>query len=103
MSDDLIIPHARGLADLRISRRAALAATAIPLALKGTQQASAQTPASATPIAQPQPDLPQPVVLKSVDGVLAETLNAKPSTIEMGAAKPVITYSFNDMVPGRTW
>src|SRR6478609_7913740 len=103
MSDNLFGPHVRRLAHLRVSRRAALAAAAIPLARPGTLHASAQTPVSATPIAQPQPDLPQPVVLKSVDGVLTETLNAKPSAIDMGAAKPVITYSFNDMVPGRTW
>ena len=103
MSDDLIGPHLRGVTDLRITRRAALAAAAIPLARSGTLHASAQTPVSATPQPQPQPNLPQPVVLKSVDGVLTETLNAKPSLIEMGVAKPVITYSFNDMVPGRTW
>jgi FtsP/CotA-like multicopper oxidase with cupredoxin domain len=103
MSDVFIGPRARRVADLRISRRAALAAAAIPLALQGKLHASAQTPVSATPVAQPQPDLPQPVVLKSVDGVMTETLNAKPSIIEMGAARPVTTYSFNDMVPGRTW
>ena len=105
MSEDLIGRHVRRVADLRISRRSALAAATIPLALSGSPLAIAQTPESATPAAQPQPqpDLPQPVVLKSVDGVLTETLISKPSVIEMGAAKPVITYSFNDMVPGRTW
>jgi FtsP/CotA-like multicopper oxidase with cupredoxin domain len=45
----------------------------------------------------------QPRVLKSTNGVLATTLTAMPAVVDMGASKPVTTYTFDGVVPGHTW
>lgn len=48
-------------------------------------------------------ELPQPEVLKSANGRLELILRAAPATVDMGAAQPVTTYTFDRIVPGKTW
>lgn len=90
----------------RLTRRAALQAggagvAAAVLAASGRRgNVAAQ---SATPVRPRTVPLPQPKVLKSQNGVLAVTLTAKPGVVNMGAPKPVTTYTFDGIVPGYTW
>ena len=63
---------------------------------------------SASPVpvptsALPALELPQPQILKSTNGVLDTTLTATPAVVEMRAASPVTTYTYDGLVPGRTW
>lgn len=86
----------------RPSRRTVLAAPlAAYVSIRSSQlirsnRASARTPT--TP-----PPLSQPTILKSRDGVLDTTLTCKPSVVELGAAQPVSTYTYDDRIPGNTW
>ncbi|HEY7036751.1 MAG TPA: multicopper oxidase domain-containing protein [Thermomicrobiales bacterium] len=48
-------------------------------------------------------ELPQPKVRTSVNGQLALTLTAMPGIVEMGAPRPVKTYTYDNAVPGYTW
>lgn len=62
------------------------------------------TPEPAEGVAGAGPDLvAQPEVVSSVDGVLALTLTAQVATVDIGAAQPVTTYTYDGIVPGRTW
>ena len=47
--------------------------------------------------------LPQPKVLKSANGELAVTLTARPGVVDMAVARPVTTYTYDNVVPGYTW
>ncbi|CAM3711316.1 multicopper oxidase family protein [Smaragdicoccus niigatensis] len=44
-----------------------------------------------------------PEVMRSTSGTLALTLTAKAATVDVGAAKPVKTYTYDGVLPGRTW
>jgi FtsP/CotA-like multicopper oxidase with cupredoxin domain len=46
---------------------------------------------------------PQPNVLKSAGGQLAVTLTCVEGVVDMGAANPVRTYTYDNVVPGYTW
>jgi FtsP/CotA-like multicopper oxidase with cupredoxin domain len=69
------------------------------------QTALAQKTPAASPVAPPSPavELPQPKSLKSVDGELNVTLTAMFGVVDMGAPKPVTTYTYDGVVPGYTW
>jgi FtsP/CotA-like multicopper oxidase with cupredoxin domain len=47
--------------------------------------------------------LRQPVVLRSHHGGLRVKLTCRPAVVEMGAPKPVRTYTYDGIVPGYTW
>jgi FtsP/CotA-like multicopper oxidase with cupredoxin domain len=64
----------------------------------GLAQTPATSPAPYEPI-----ELPRPKAMKSADGVLALTLTAKPGVVDMGAPRPVTTYTYDGVVPGYTW
>jgi FtsP/CotA-like multicopper oxidase with cupredoxin domain len=53
--------------------------------------------------AQTAVELPQPEVLKSVGNELALTLTATPGVVDVGAAKSVTTYTYDNVLPGHTW
>lgn len=59
--------------------------------------------ARAQPTPRAAPEVPQPQVLRSEGGVLDTTLQAIAATVDMGAPKPVATYTYNGTVPGFTW
>jgi FtsP/CotA-like multicopper oxidase with cupredoxin domain len=83
-----------------------VAAAATPLLAPGGRlrgQLGAAPSASGTPAVAPTIPLPQPRVLKSTNGLLDIALRATPSTVDMGAARPVTTYTFDHVVPGHTW
>ncbi|MBB3036717.1 multicopper oxidase family protein [Hoyosella altamirensis] len=44
-----------------------------------------------------------PEVVRSADGVLAVSLTSVVASVDMGAERPVTTYTYDGMVPGRTW
>ena len=90
------------LTQARLSRRAVLATAFFA---RFGSVARAQTPESATPIAAAKSplELPQPQVLKSVNGTLDLTTTAQPAVVDMGAGHPVSTYAFDGVVPGYTW
>ena len=44
-----------------------------------------------------------PRVLRSHDGLLSVRLTGRPGVVDMRAAKPVRTYTYNNVVPGYTW
>jgi FtsP/CotA-like multicopper oxidase with cupredoxin domain len=48
-------------------------------------------------------ELRQPAVLKSDGDALAITLTAMPGVVDIGAAKPVTTFTYDNMLPGSTW
>jgi FtsP/CotA-like multicopper oxidase with cupredoxin domain len=48
-------------------------------------------------------ELPQPNVLKSANGQLSLTLTCRQGTVDLGAAKPVSTCTYDNVVPGYTW
>ena len=69
------------------------------------QTALAQKTPAASPVAPPSPavELPKPKSLKSADGELNVTLTAMPGVVDMGAPRPVTTYTYDGVVPGDTW
>jgi len=86
----------------RLTRRAALAG--VSALLLGPHALSAQTPeANEEPPLRSASDLQQPRVISSHEGVFRETLRAVPGLVDMGAAQPVSTYTYNGVVPGHTW
>ena len=55
-------------------------------------------------LAAPAPvELPRPQVLRSANGELAVTLTAMPGVVDVGAPRPVTTYTYDNVVPGYTW
>lgn len=50
-----------------------------------------------------QRELRQPTVLRSRHGKLHVKLTCKPAVVQMGAPKPVRTYTYDGIVPGYTW
>jgi FtsP/CotA-like multicopper oxidase with cupredoxin domain len=102
----------------RYSRRAVLksgAAAAAGLALTPlasgrilAQSASPSAPPAPTPAPVPTSpvaplELPQPEVIRSADGLLRTSLTARAATIDMRAGGPVQTWTYDGVVPGRTW
>lgn len=82
---------------------AGVAAAGLP-GTTAAQVASARPGRSLTPSAPPTPRaLPQPEVETSLDGVLATTLRAMEGVVDLGVGHPVRTYTWNGLVPGRTW
>lgn len=80
----------------RFSRRAVFAAPLVSgLSIPAVQ--------SATPANTPPAPLPQPQVVRSHGGLLDTTLTATPGVVDMGAPQPVTTYTYDRVVPGRTW
>jgi FtsP/CotA-like multicopper oxidase with cupredoxin domain len=78
-----------------LSRRTALTgAAALAAATTGGVRAVAAHSAA---------EFRQPDVLKSENGELSLTLEATPAVVEMGAERPVTTYTFDGIVPGKTW
>ena len=63
-----------------------------------TENATGATSAPDTP-----GELRQPAVLKSDGDALALTLTAMPGVVDIGAAKPVTTFTYDNMLPGSTW
>ena len=98
MFDELVGPVAERIERVRLSRRLLLA-TAPLLSASRLTTTHAQTPA-ATP--ETQRELIQPEVVKSADGVFTETLQAKTAFVDIGAARPATTYTYNGIIPGRT-
>jgi len=83
-----------------MNRRSFVGASAAAATLIG-RGASARAPASPVPGASTT--VPLPEVLRSEGGVLDITLRAMPAVVEMGAAKPVTTCTYDGIVPGYTW
>jgi FtsP/CotA-like multicopper oxidase with cupredoxin domain len=48
-------------------------------------------------------ELRQPAVLRSHHGKLRVKLTCRPAVVQMGAPKPVRTYTYDGIVPGYTW
>ena len=71
------------------------------LVARSAAQSPSPVPVPTSPL--PPVELPQPSILRSADGVLATTLNARPATVDMRAGQPVSTYTYDGVVPGRTW
>jgi FtsP/CotA-like multicopper oxidase with cupredoxin domain len=65
--------------------------------------ASTATPAPIPTSPLPPIDLPQPQAVRSADGILRTTLRAVPAEVDMRAAEPVRTWTYDGLVPGRTW
>ncbi len=97
----------------RVSRRralqyglGALPLAAVPELLGGRWPGGPQVASAArVPRARttPQLELPQPRVLESKGHHLSLTLTCRPATVDMRAAVPVRTYTYNGVVPGYTW
>jgi FtsP/CotA-like multicopper oxidase with cupredoxin domain len=83
----------------QFSRRRALALLGSAAGL-GSQQTKAQAAAATNDASATS--LPTVERVRSSDGVLAVTLEARPATVDMRAAQPVSTYTFDGGVPGRT-
>jgi FtsP/CotA-like multicopper oxidase with cupredoxin domain len=90
-----------GLGSKRFTRRAALGAAVATGISAGWGKALAQTP-GAEPSAPPI-DLPQPEVIAGQGGLLDLTLTCTPATVDMNAPRSVSTYTYDGIVPGRTW
>src|SRR5438067_284426 len=50
-----------------------------------------------------QHELRHPTVLRSHHGKLRVKLTCRPGVVDMGAPKPVTTYTYDGIVPGYTW
>jgi FtsP/CotA-like multicopper oxidase with cupredoxin domain len=94
-SDSSIAGHTSSSA---VSRRRALAL--LGAAAFSSRQARGRVAAS-TPVPS-DGNLPIAECVRSSDGVLALTLDARPATVDMRAPQPVSTYTFDGVVPGRT-
>lgn len=93
----------------RVSRRRALqvglgavGAGAVLGAFAGPARQTRSALRRATP-APAAPELTFPQVFKSAGGELAVNLTAVPAVVEMGAPRPVSTYTYNRTVPSATW
>ena len=100
----------------RFTRRQAITALAASTALGVPAPGSAHDhghhqstpPSGATPVAGASPvpqfvnDVVTPELITSVDGVLSTTLTATPAVVDIGAAKPISTYTYNGVIPGPT-
>lgn len=105
--------------DTTFSRREAVrygltlaAMGALPSTLFACQSDDASAPSTTDPTenatgATSAPDTPgelrQPAVLKSDGDALALTLTAMPGVVDIGAAKPVTTFTYDNTLPGSTW
>src|SRR6476620_8599039 len=98
MFDEPAGPFAERMQRVRLSRRLLLATA--PLLSASRLTAQAQTPV-ATPATRRE--LIQPEVVRSADGVFTETLQAKMAVVDIGAARPATTYTYNGIIPGRSW
>ena len=94
----------------RISRRQALkyglgagAALALPAMLSACSDNGSKPSAGGNGGGSAAKDLPYPRVLTSHDGVLALTLTATPAVVDIGAAQPASTWTYDLVVPGHTW
>ncbi|MFN8663915.1 MAG: multicopper oxidase domain-containing protein [Thermomicrobiales bacterium] len=92
-----------------ITRRKALGfglhATGVAALLGGIATVRAQEdPAApeATPLAS-RPEVTPPQALRSEGGELAFTLTAQPASVDVGAAQPVTTFTYDGVLPGYTW
>ena len=92
----------------RISRRQALkyglgagAALALPSVLGACSDGGSKPSGGGG--GDSAPVLPYPRVLSSHDGVLALTLTATPAVVDIGAAQPASTWTYDLVVPGHTW
>lgn len=97
MFDKEVSAFAERIERMRLSRRLLLATA--PLLSPSGFTAHAQTPVSSP---KPQ-ELTQPEIVRSANGVFTETLRAKPAVVDIGAARPVTTFTYNGIIPGRTW
>ena len=88
---------------VRLSRRAALAA--VVLGGCGGRSVRAQTPgpATAVPVGRRPVELRQPKVLTSANGLLDVTLTGRPGVVDVGALRPVTTFTYDNVLPGHTW
>jgi FtsP/CotA-like multicopper oxidase with cupredoxin domain len=77
---------------------AAAAVGALPGALTGWDPT-----ASGPPGRSRAGEFHQPAVKSSAYGVLAVRLTAVPGEVDIGAAKPVGTYTYDGGLPGSTW
>jgi FtsP/CotA-like multicopper oxidase with cupredoxin domain len=89
---------ASGYSRRQVIRYGAGAAAALPLAAGRAGQARGRVAAARRPGC-----LPEPRVLRSRDGQLKVRLVGRPGVVDMRAARPVRTYTFNGAVPGYTW
>jgi FtsP/CotA-like multicopper oxidase with cupredoxin domain len=86
------------------SRRSFIGAgAAVATGLGLRRGACAQPALPASPPAARAATAPQPQARRSEGGVLDTTLRAVPATVDMGAAKPVTTWTYDGIVPGYTW
>src|SRR5436305_3265287 len=58
---------------------------------------------SAGAAAKAHHELRHPTILKSHHGTLRVRLTCRPGVVDMGAPKPVTTYTYDGIVPGYTW
>ena len=91
----------------RISRRRLMkyglgAATAVAMPELLESGWPRQAPAAAARAAGPR-ELRSPAALRSHRGKLKLKLVCTPATVDMGAAKPVRTWTYDGIVPGYTW
>ena len=88
-----------------ISRRQAIKlglATAMVGALPGVLTGCDST-VSGTPVRSRAGEFHQPAVQSSAHGVLAVRLTAVSGEVDIGAARPVTTYTYDGGLPGSTW
>jgi len=99
MNDHLEKSLIQQTAAVRLTRRAGLLGT---LGAAAGLAWAPEISRAQTPIAEPA-ELPQPKAIKSADGALVVTLTATPGVVDMGAPKPVTTFTYDNVVPGHTW
>jgi FtsP/CotA-like multicopper oxidase with cupredoxin domain len=100
----------RSVTGARVTRRRAItygvgaaAAVVVPgLRVAGWPRGTATLSADAA-IPQRGGELRHPQVLRSRHGRLHVNLTCRPAIVDMGAPKPVRTYTYDGVVPGYTW
>lgn len=90
---------------LRLGAGAVTTALIVPAALTGCADDGAESVTTSTTTATRGPGAPlrAPEVRASSGGILDLDLVARPSTVEVRAAKPVATWTYDGVVPGHTW